>query len=92
MSKQTVVGERREIVFTHIATNSLLEQRGIKVKKIVHPSRRIIKVYIDLGYETAVGIARCHPNDKWDMETGERIALTRALAKIVGLPTRLRWD
>ena len=93
--KEKTFGESRQVLFEYEAVNRVLKRKGLIMRKIVHPSQRLIKIYIinaDTNHTLVVGVARCHPNDKWDTQIGERIALADALSKLMGLPRRIRWE
>ena len=92
--KETEFGERREVVLTYEASNAILEDACYKITKLVHSSRRLIKIIIkdaESGKTISTGVARCHPDDDWDVKVGEKIAMADALCKFHGIPKYIRW-
>lgn len=53
---------------------------------------KIRRWYDDVSYSEYTGIAACNPNDKFDLEVGIQLALSRALENCAKGLKKAAWD
>lgn len=63
-------GQNVTVAFSHSFVNSGEEK---------HIGKRITAVTVEIGDQSHLGYAICHPNDNFCKETGRRVALKRGL-------------
>ena len=57
--------------------------KNYNYKYIVIPGKKIIAISTYAG-RTVKGVAKCHPNDKFDVEFGKKLAAARCNEKVAG--------
>lgn len=57
--------------------------KNYNYKYVVIPGKKIIAISTYAG-RTVKGVAKCHPNDKFDVEFGKKLAAARCNEKVAG--------
>jgi hypothetical protein len=57
-------------------------ERNYKYKYVINEEKRTVVALSTFAGEVVRGVARCAPNDTWDIEAGKKLAEARCSAKI----------